>query len=87
MDFSMLKTFQIFGIVSVWSGKALADGKVTLNEAADLAIRIAKILGVAIEIDMPLESEVEPDDEEDLFRTLPVVDARTQKTRGKPRED
>jgi hypothetical protein len=87
MDFSIFKTFQIFGIVSNWATKALADGKVTLNEAADLAIKIAELLDVTIEIEVPDKTEVELDDDEDLFRSLPVVDERTQKPTGKPRED
>lgn len=55
MDFSIFKIFQIFGIVSTWANKALADGKITLNEAVDLAMQIAAILGVTIEIDVPSE--------------------------------
>ncbi len=53
MNFSIFKVFQIFGIVSNWATKALADGKVTLNEAADLAIKIAELLDVTIEIEVP----------------------------------
>ena len=55
MNFSIFKIFQIFGIVSNWATKALADGKITLNEAVDLAMQIAKILGVTIEIEIPTE--------------------------------
>ena len=55
MNFSIFKIFQIFGIVSNWATKALADGKITLNEAVDLAMQIAEILGVTIEIEVPTE--------------------------------
>ena len=55
MGFSIFKIFQIFGIVSNWANKALADGKITLKEAVDLAAQIAEILGVTIEIDIPTE--------------------------------
>jgi len=53
MNFSIFKIFQIFGIVSNWAATALADGKITLEEAVQLAIAIAQILGVKIEIDVP----------------------------------
>jgi len=53
MNFSIFKIFQIFGIVSNWAATALADGKITLEEAVQLAMAIAEILGVQIEIDVP----------------------------------
>lgn len=53
MNFSIFKIFQIFGIVSNWAAKALADGKITLEEAVDLAMKIADILGVKIELEVP----------------------------------
>jgi len=53
MNFSIFKIFQIFGIVSNWAAIALADGKITLKEAVQLAMKIAEILGVEIEIDIP----------------------------------
>ncbi len=53
MNFSIFKIFQIFGIVSNWASQALADGKITLEEAVQLAMAIASILGVQIEIDVP----------------------------------
>lgn len=53
MNFSIFKIFQIFGIVSNWAASALADGKITLEEAVKLATLIAEILGVKIEIEVP----------------------------------
>jgi len=53
MNFSIFKIFQIFGIVSNWAAQALADGKITLEEAVQLAMAIAEILGVQIEVDVP----------------------------------
>lgn len=87
MDFSIFKIFQIFGIVSNWANQALADGKITLAEAVDLAMQIAKILGVEIEIEVPTaltEGEIE---DKDLFESLPVLDERSDKSTGKPSED
>lgn len=52
MQKGIIFIFQIFRIVSVWSEKALADGKVTLVEAVALAVSLAGLLGVRIEIDM-----------------------------------
>lgn len=57
MNFSIFKIFQIFGIVSTWATVALADGKITLEEAVDLAVKIAEILGVKIEIEVPAALE------------------------------
>lgn len=51
--FSIFKIFQIFGIVSNWAAKALADGKITLVEAVELATLIAEILNVKIEVEVP----------------------------------
>lgn len=52
-NFSIFNIFKIFGIVSSWATTALADGKIELAEAVDLAVKIAKILGVKIEIEVP----------------------------------
>ncbi|MBA7630355.1 hypothetical protein ES703_37877 [subsurface metagenome] len=41
------------GIVTDWSSKALEDGKITLDEAADLAERIADVLGIKTELKLP----------------------------------
>jgi len=56
MNSSIFRIFQIFGIVSNWSSKALADGKITLEEAVSLAKEIAMILGVKIEIEVPVNA-------------------------------
>ena len=42
----------IFGIVSNWAMQALADKKVTLEEALDLVEQLATALGVPTEYDM-----------------------------------
>ena len=47
------KILQIMGIVTTWSGQAMADGKITLTEAVELAVRIAAVLGIPTEIDIP----------------------------------
>ena len=48
--FYFLKALRVFGIVSEWSAKALEDGKVTAEEAADLGVKIAKALDLPTEI-------------------------------------
>ena len=53
MNFSIFKLFQIFGIVSSWAAKALSDGKITLEEAVQLAMQLADLLGVKIEFEVP----------------------------------
>jgi len=57
MGSSIFKIFQIFGIVSNWAGQALADQKITLKEATSLAEQIAEVLGVEIEIEVPIAAE------------------------------
>lgn len=47
------KVLRIMGIVTEWASKALQDGKVTLNEAVDLAQRIAEVLGIPTDIKLP----------------------------------
>ncbi len=49
---SIWKVFAIFGIVSVWTEKALADKVITLNEAADLATALAPVLGIPVNLDV-----------------------------------
>jgi len=49
----IFKAIQIAGVVAAWSQKALADGKITLSEATQLAGEIATVLGVAVEIEIP----------------------------------
>jgi len=70
MSFGIFQIFQIFGIVSTWATKALADGKVTLAEAVDLVTQLCAILGVIPELEIPgsepteeevsLETSIEP---------------------------
>lgn len=52
-SFSIFNIFKIFGIVSTWATKAIADGKVTMEEAVELATVLADILDVRIEINIP----------------------------------
>ncbi len=87
MNFSMFKIFQIFGIVSSWATAALADGKVTLNEAADLAIKIAGILGVAIELDIPTETIGAQSDIAEPGEIGELWSPETVGITGKPQED
>lgn len=47
-----MKAIQIMTIASAWSAKALEDGKVTLREAADLAEKIAQVLGIDVDLDI-----------------------------------
>ena len=49
---SIWKIFAIFGIVSAWSEKALADGKVTADEAAELVTKLGAALGLPTEIEI-----------------------------------
>jgi len=49
----LFKALRIMGIVADWSTKALVDGKVTLEEAVDLAKRIADALGIPTDIQLP----------------------------------
>ena len=71
MNFWMI--FQVFGIVSNWSVKALADGKITIIEAGELAEQIGGLLGIPTDITVPTATapeivaatdtgEEEPDD-------------------------
>jgi len=53
VQFSLFKIFALFGIISTWADKALADGKVTLVEAVDLVSRLCAVLGIAPELELP----------------------------------
>ena len=46
------KGLQLMGVVQSWSEKALADGKVTLVEATELATRCCEVLGIPLEIEV-----------------------------------
>ncbi|MBA7493983.1 hypothetical protein ES702_04549 [subsurface metagenome] len=52
MKISFWKIMTIFSIVSNWSSQALADKKVTLEEALDLVQQLATALGVPTEYDI-----------------------------------
>jgi len=53
VSFSLFKIFALFGIISAWADKALADGKVTLVEAVDLVSRLCAVLGITPELELP----------------------------------
>lgn len=53
MSIPIFKIFTIFGVVSTWAETALADGKVTLTEAVALVTRLAAILGIKTELEIP----------------------------------
>lgn len=87
MNFSIFKIFQIFGIVSNWAAKALADGKITLEEAMELATLIAGILGVRMEVEVPeslLTGKSKEEDAKDKPERLRIYPDEEQ---PKPAED
>ena len=45
--------FMVFGAVSKWAEKALADGKITITEAADLGAQLGKLLGIPTDVSIP----------------------------------
>jgi len=47
------KGLQLMAIIQSWSEKALADGKVTLVEATELAARCCEVLGLPLTLDVP----------------------------------
>lgn len=53
MDIPFFKVFAVFGIVSSWATRALADGKVTLTEALQLVSELATLLGVESLFELP----------------------------------
>ena len=59
----------------------------TLNEAADLAISIAEILGVAIDIEVPAEPNVIASDIAEPGKIGDIWNLKPEKITGKPRED
>lgn len=87
MNISMFKIFQIFGIVSSWAAKALADGKITIDEAVALAVSIAGILGVAMEVEVPIPGMPEKGESEKPVYITDEVEPDTQTTIQKPVED
>lgn len=73
------KGLQVVGIVSAWSEKALADRKVTIQEAADLAKALCPVLGVKDSIELPGQlpntEKLEPDKEVESEEAAPLEDA------------
>ena len=51
--------FIVFGVVSRWVEKALADGKITIMEAADLGQQIGELLGIPTNVTIPTPQAVE----------------------------
>ena len=47
-----LKALKVMGVVAEWSGRALEDGKVSAEEAMELGISLAGVLGLPTEIDL-----------------------------------
>ena len=51
--------FMVFGAVSKWAEKALADGKITITEAAELGLILGGILGIPTDINITTPEAVE----------------------------
>ena len=49
------KILVILGILTEWSTKAMANGKITATEASDLGIKVATALGLPTSVDVPTE--------------------------------
>jgi len=47
------KGLELMAIIQTWSEQALADGKVTLKEAMELATRACEVLDIPLEIKVP----------------------------------
>ena len=84
MNFWMI--FQVFGIVSAWSVKALADGKITITEAAELGVQLAGLLGIPTDITVPTGNPVELPPATDTGEEIPDdANARAPPATEKPR--
>ena len=55
MDEKFSKVLEIVGIVTAWSMKALADGKVSRAEGEELVNSVCQVLGVPLVVDMTPE--------------------------------
>ena len=56
--------FMVFGAVSKWAEKALADGRITITEAAELGLVLGGLLGIPTDVTIPGQAEAaeeEPD--------------------------
>lgn len=62
----LFKAFQVMSTISNWSVKALADGKVTLKEATELAEELCKILDVPLELQIDKEASQEVKENSEL---------------------
>ena len=83
MNFWMI--FQVFGIVSTWSVKALEDGKITLVEAAQLADQLGALLGIPTDLNIPTAEAVEIPPATDTGEELPPdANARSPPASDKP---
>jgi len=70
MNFWMI--FQVFGIVSTWSVKALADGKITITEAAELGVQLGGLLGIPTDVTIPTAGAAAAPDS--LIESEPTAD-------------
>lgn len=78
--------FQVFGLVSTWSVKALEDGKITLVEAAQLADQLGALLGIPTDLNIPTAEAVEIPPATDTGEELPPdANARAPPLEDKPR--
>jgi hypothetical protein len=50
IKFNIFKIFAVMGQVNLWAQKALADGKIDAQEAAELVAIICATLGIKAEI-------------------------------------
>lgn len=48
----MFVMLQIIGVMSAWADKALKDGRISIVEALDLIVAIARLLGVPVDDDI-----------------------------------
>jgi hypothetical protein len=79
MPIPIFKIFMVFGLVSAWAAKALEDGKITLDEAADLGEQLGRALGIPTSIEIPQPTvEVEkvegPEEHEEGDALNPIAD-------------
>jgi len=49
----IFKALALMGVISAWSDKALADGKITAEEGAELLVKMAATLGLPLAFTVP----------------------------------
>jgi len=49
----IFKALALMGTISAWSDKALADGKITADEGAELILKVAATLGLPLAFSVP----------------------------------